>query len=117
MPTISGAVIQNACRVPDREAVLAGTTRWTWAELDRRCAHIAAALERAGVQRGDRVAVTATNSPAYIAVAFAALRLGAIVIPVNTRFDWSPLSRSSGCGSSDAPEWVQEDEITTWRDD
>ncbi|MGS2811533.1 hypothetical protein [Nocardia sp. MW-W600-9] len=31
--------------------------------------------------------------------------------------DWIPLSRSSGCESSDAPEWVQEDENTPWHDD
>lgn len=85
MPTIGGSVVQNGRRVPDREAVVAGTRRWTWSEFDRCCAGVAAVLARAGVQRGDRVALTATNSPEYLAAAFGALRLGAIVVPVNTR--------------------------------
>ncbi len=52
MPTIGGSVVQNGRRVPDREAVVAGTRRWTWSEFDRCCAGVAAALARAGVQRG-----------------------------------------------------------------
>lgn len=85
MPTLGGIAAQNARRVHDRAAIIAGERSWTWSELDRWVGRNAAVFEHHGVTRGDRVAVTATSTPEYIAAAFAVLRLGAIVVPVNTR--------------------------------
>lgn len=85
MPTIAGTMIQNARRVPDREAIVTAEQTWTWAEVEDWTNGIAAFLRQQGVTKGDRVAMLATNSADYIAAAFGALRLGAIVVPVNTR--------------------------------
>jgi fatty-acyl-CoA synthase/feruloyl-CoA synthase len=85
MPTLSGTAAQNAQRVPDRAAIVAGGRTWTWSELDRWVGRNAAVFEHCGVTRGDRVALTATSTPEYIAACFGVLRLGAIVVPVNTR--------------------------------
>ncbi|MFE5702769.1 class I adenylate-forming enzyme family protein [Rhodococcus koreensis] len=85
MPTIGGCVIQNARRVPDRDALVSGPLVWSWSELDRHCGQVAAALAAAGVSRGHRVALLAGNTPGYVVSALATLRLGAIVVPVNTR--------------------------------
>jgi len=41
MPTIGGSVIQNARRVPGREALISGGRRWTWAALDDEVARAA----------------------------------------------------------------------------
>jgi non-ribosomal peptide synthetase component E (peptide arylation enzyme) len=52
MPTIGGSVIQNARRVPDREALVSSDRRWTWAELDDKVARAAGRLAAAGLGRG-----------------------------------------------------------------
>jgi len=63
MPTIGGSVIQNAWRVPDREALISSGRRWTWAELDDDVARAAGRLAAVGLGRGDRCAVLSTNTP------------------------------------------------------
>jgi fatty-acyl-CoA synthase/feruloyl-CoA synthase len=84
MPTIGGIVIQNARRVPNRDGLVAGDRRWSWRALDDEVGRIAAVLEDSGVRHGDRVAIAA-NCPEFVITVFATLRLGAIVVPVNTR--------------------------------
>ncbi len=53
--------------------------------LEERCARCVAWLRDAGVARGDRVAILLANRAAFIEVVFAAARLGAIALPINTR--------------------------------
>jgi len=53
-------------------------------ELAQEARRMAAALFEAGVGRGDRVAVLIANRPEWVAAAFGAARLGAVVVPVNT---------------------------------
>lgn len=55
------------------------------AELDDRCARAAGWLAAQGVGRGDRVALLLANRTAYLELLFAAARLGAIAVPLNTR--------------------------------
>jgi long-chain acyl-CoA synthetase len=55
----------------------------SYRELERRAAVAAGALRAAGVAPGDRVALKLTNSPAFVAAYFGALRAGAIVVPLN----------------------------------
>jgi fatty-acyl-CoA synthase/feruloyl-CoA synthase len=85
MPTIGGSVIHNASRVPDRVALVAGPQRWTWAGVDREAARVAARLRAAGLGAGDRFVLLAGNTPATVVSYYAAARLGAIIVPVNTR--------------------------------
>jgi long-chain acyl-CoA synthetase len=58
-----------------------GTT--TYAELARRAAGVAARLAECGVGAGDRVALHLRNGPDYVAAYFGALRVGAVVVPLN----------------------------------
>ncbi len=53
--------------------------------LEERCARCVAWLRELGVARGDRVAILLTNRAAFIEAVFAAARLGAIALPINTR--------------------------------
>jgi fatty-acyl-CoA synthase len=53
--------------------------------LEDRSARCAAWLRDAGVARGDRVAILLANRAAFIEAVFAAARLGAIALPINTR--------------------------------
>jgi malonyl-CoA/methylmalonyl-CoA synthetase len=62
-------------------------TGWlTAADLDARTRTVAGRLARAGVRRGDRVAISAASSADLVVAHVAALRLGAVVVPVNTAY-------------------------------
>ena len=57
-----------------------------YGELWRRSARVAGGLRAAGVARGDRVALHMANGIDWVLAFFGAQLLGAIVVPVNTRF-------------------------------
>ncbi len=76
---------QTARRLPDRTAVVHGSTRWTWRELDQRVDALAAELTRRGIVAGDCVVVDSPNHPELIQAMFATWRVGAVLAPVNAR--------------------------------
>ncbi|MFZ1176402.1 MAG: long-chain-fatty-acid--CoA ligase, partial [Mycobacterium sp.] len=81
-----GDVLARHARVrPDNVAFVDPHRRCTFAELDERVRRLANALSASGVRSGDRVAVVGLNSLELVEVWFAALRLGAIAVPVNFR--------------------------------
>jgi 2,3-dihydroxybenzoate-AMP ligase len=76
-----GAILrQRAAAHPDREAVVGGEERWSYAELDRRADELSGGLARLGVRRGDRVVVQLPNEPAFVEVVLGCLRLGAVPV-------------------------------------
>ncbi|MDV8001555.1 long-chain-fatty-acid--CoA ligase [Rhodococcus sp. IEGM 1408] len=68
---------------PDRPATEFFGRLTTYSELGRRVRRAAEGLRRLGVSRGDRVAVLLPNCPQGVAVFYAALRIGAIVVEHN----------------------------------
>ncbi len=58
----------------------------SYGELWKRAARVAGGLQAAGVERGDRVATRLANGIDWVLAFFGAQLLGAIVVPVNTRF-------------------------------
>ncbi len=73
---------------PDKVALIDAATgeRRTYREWNARATAAAHLLrERLGVQKGDRVAVLAANSPEYLDLLFAVGKLGAILVPLNWR--------------------------------
>ncbi|HMZ21285.1 MAG TPA: AMP-binding protein, partial [Blastocatellia bacterium] len=72
---------------PNNEAVVeVGGERINYRELWDRAARVAGGLKAMGVERGDRVAIQLGNGLAWC-VAFWGIQLvGAIAVPVNTRF-------------------------------
>ncbi len=58
----------------------------TAADADQLSGRFAAALAGLGVQRGDRVATLLENGPEQVLAFFAALKLGAIQVPINTAY-------------------------------
>lgn len=72
-------------RAPEREVVVDGATRLTYAALDRHVDALAGGLARRGVRAGDRVAVMLPNCHEAVTAVLAAARLGAFVVPIGTR--------------------------------
>ena len=55
-------------------------------QLEQRVEHAARALLSLGIEHGDRVAIWAPNSGAWIIAACAIEMIGAMLVPINTRF-------------------------------
>jgi fatty-acyl-CoA synthase len=68
-----------------REAVVDGDLRWTYAQFFERCDRWSAALQRLGVTQGDRVAYIAPNTHAQLESFYAVPQIGAVLVPINYR--------------------------------
>jgi len=69
----------------DRTAVVDGASRTTYRQLGDTARAMAGNLARAGIGKGDRVALMAHNGLEAIACVAAIAMLGAVVVPVGTR--------------------------------
>jgi fatty-acyl-CoA synthase len=84
----------HAAQRADATAVIDEETgaRLSYATLDERAIRFAASLRRLGVRAGERVAIAQPSTPDYLAVYFAAARIGAILVPLNVRLAPSELA-------------------------
>lgn len=69
----------------DREAVVDGDLRLTFAEFLDRCDRWSTALQKLGVAQGDRVAYIAPNTHAHLEGYYAVPQIGAVLVPINYR--------------------------------
>src|SRR5579884_725853 len=99
---------------PDREAVVDGDLRLTYAEFGKRCDRWSAALQQLGVGKGDRVAYIAPNTHAQFESFYAVPQIGAVLVPINYRLtadDFAYIINHSGarvvCVHSDYLDMVE----------
>jgi len=71
---------------PDAVALWFDERAVTWSELDERTDRLASALAARDVGRGDRVAVLMGNRIEWVELTVALLKLGALTVPLNTRY-------------------------------
>jgi fatty-acyl-CoA synthase len=69
----------------DREAVVDGSLRLTYRRFFDRCDRWSAALQRMGIQKGDRVAYIAPNIHSHLEAYYAVPQIGAVLVPINYR--------------------------------
>ena len=99
--TIGQMLRDRADRLGERDAVIfprlseesaradsnaGGGYRLTFRELDERVDHVARALMGLGVQKGDHIAVWATNWPRWVLLQFATARIGAVLVTINPAY-------------------------------
>ncbi|MCU4186419.1 AMP-binding protein [Acidiferrimicrobium sp. IK] len=72
---------------PEREALVQGRRRRTWAALDRRSDGLGAALVESGLGRQAKVAQYLYNSPEYLESVYACFK--ASLVPVNTNYRYT----------------------------
>lgn len=70
---------------PAKEAVVAGELRLSYRELGKLVEQTAAAFTQMGVQTNDRIGVLLGNRAEYVVALLAALRIGAVAVPIGTR--------------------------------
>ena len=73
-------------RIPDREAVVLGSTRLTYQELDARTNKAANALKKLGIKKGSHIGIYAFNCIEWLEVMLGAYKLCAIPININYRY-------------------------------
>ena len=80
--------LERAAEVyPRRTAVVHGALRRTWGETYERCRRLASALVKAGLGKGDTVAVMLPNTPPMVEAHFGIPMAGAVLNTLNTRLD------------------------------
>ena len=85
-PTIPAALARAVDRFGPDEALVTADVRLTFAELADRVARAAGFLGRRGIEPSDRVAIWAPNSPEWAIASLAIHSVGAVLVPLNTRF-------------------------------
>ncbi len=101
--SLSTMLRRSALRHGAKPAIICGATRWSYAELDTLADTLANGLTApkthapsphgaaphalsphgAAITKGDRIAILARNSAAFVALRFAAARMGAVLVPIN----------------------------------
>jgi len=97
--------------VPDREALVCGDRRVSWAEFRARATRLAWYLKtEAAAEPGDRIAIELTNRTEYLETFYAALTLGCV--PVNVNFRYTATELHYLLDNSDAKAVVHGPEFT-----
>jgi O-succinylbenzoic acid--CoA ligase len=108
---------------PTALALLIGEMRWTYRALDQVVDGYCRGLQHAGVHAGHHVAVLLPNRLPYVALIHALARVGAVLVPLNTRLtaaeiDWQ-LTQSDAqlliYGAEFAAVVAELDAATGWR--
>jgi long-chain acyl-CoA synthetase len=83
MPNLSSLLEDSASQYADREAVVLGDTRLTYAQVNGAANQVANLLVSRGIQPGDKVALSCPNLPYFPIVYYGILKAGATVVPLN----------------------------------
>jgi len=98
--TLYDLIARNAVVYADREALVGGGGRLSFAAFLNRCKENAAGLRAAGLGAGDRIALLAGNELSFLCLCGAAAGLGAVVVPVNWRLCACPT-----CATKPSATW------------
>src|SRR5215212_7210279 len=90
--TIGDLLDQQAEAMPDKEALVYNypeiglNLRLTYGQYRNEANRIAKGLLALGIQKGENVAVWATNAPEWILLELALAKIGAVLVTVNTNY-------------------------------
>jgi len=80
-----GRMLEDACRrYPDHVAVVFEDRRLTYAALNAAVNALGNALKERGLGRNDKVAIVLPNGPEFVIAYFAAQKIGAVAVTINT---------------------------------
>ncbi|WP_306320098.1 MULTISPECIES: FadD3 family acyl-CoA ligase [unclassified Streptomyces] len=116
--SIPNVVRRAAARHGDAPALVDGTTRWSFRDLEQRMLQAVRAALALGIAPGDRVGICAPNCAEWIVAALAVQGAGGIVVPLNTRFKAAELTyilRKSGAKALFAAPFLDTDYVAELR--
>ncbi len=85
MHTFADPLLYASRMAPAKTAIIDGSESIDFAELHRRCRLLAGGLLALGLDKGDRVAILASNGQRYIEAYMGVPAAGLVVVPLNTR--------------------------------
>ncbi|MFC4024502.1 fatty acid--CoA ligase family protein [Oceanobacillus longus] len=89
---LSEKLSRTARENPKKTAYIFQDQETTYQELEGAIQKFASSLKELGYKKGDHIAIVVGNSPYYVIGLYGALRLGAVVIPINPLYTPSELS-------------------------
>ena len=84
--TVYDFIRRNAQIYPDRDCIVFKDSRLNFRDYKDKCDRLAAGLVRSGIGKGDRIGVVTQNCDEFMVLYGAAAKMGAILLPVNWRF-------------------------------
>jgi long-chain acyl-CoA synthetase len=84
---------RSAFFFPHRPAVIEGSKEISFQQFNQEANRVAAGLIDLGVQKGDHVALCATNSYTWLAFYFGTLKVGAVAVTLSTALQKTELNR------------------------
>jgi acyl-CoA synthetase (AMP-forming)/AMP-acid ligase II len=72
--------------IPDRDALVCGDQRFSYAQLDERATRLAHALASRSIGRGDHIGTYMYNSAEYVTTMLGCFKIGAVPININYRY-------------------------------
>ncbi|MCD6136628.1 long-chain-fatty-acid--CoA ligase, partial [Candidatus Bipolaricaulota bacterium] len=86
MRTLSQVLAQAAAHYPQRPVIADDGEHITYEELNARVDRLARGLIELGVEKGEKVGLWMPNISEWVIAYFAIARIGAVVVPMNTRY-------------------------------
>ena len=83
MLNLSSLLEDSARKFPNRDALVLGPTRLTYAQVNGAANQVANLLVERGIKPGDKVALSCPNLPYFPIVYYGILKAGAVVVPLN----------------------------------
>ena len=90
--TLPAILAARAAATPDAEALVIDGERINYGALAERVQSASARMIAAGVQHGEHVGILMGNSIDWVVLFYAAASIGAVTVPVNTRFKLDELN-------------------------
>jgi fatty-acyl-CoA synthase len=86
MRTLSQVLSETTRAFPQRDATIYQGRKISYQELNERVNQLARGLIELGVRKGEKVGLWMPNVPRWVIAYFAIARIGAVVVPMNTRY-------------------------------
>ncbi len=102
--TIPQLLERQAALTPEKTALVAGASRWSYGELLRGVRHAAAGFAGLGLGPGDRVLLQLPNIAEFVLCYLGLQRIGAVPVLCLPRFAWRELDHFAGF--SGAKVWI-----------
>ena len=88
----------------EREALFYSGRRWSYGEFDSEVDRVARGLIGIGVEHGENVALWMVNRPEWLFLMYAVAKIGAVLVPLNTRYRTADVAYS--LRQSESVTWI-----------
>lgn len=116
--TIGDCLKKQALNFKDQEAMVYSKlgVRYTYKEFYELTTKVAKGLMAMGIEKGDHIAVWATNVPEWLLLQFGSARAGAVLVTVNTNYQLSELDYLLKQSDAKALFFIEEFRSTSYKE-